>query len=368
MPYPLLLHSKHLETPVTYEPFGSWMVPWRFDTLETEYRCLRKGTGLLDYSTQALIEVQGDDRAMFLHNLLTNDIKRLTPGTGCQAALLTSTAKLVADLLVLADQDACWLLCDATRAAVVVETLNRYLFAEHVSLTNHERRDAVLALQGPRTTDCLGRLFGSAVVLPQSGDHVVRVFEGISLRLVRHSLAGEAGVLCLCPAEHAHRLWELLRARGAAAGLTLVGWEALNTARIEAGIPWFGIDMDETNLLPETGWETATVSDTKGCYLGQEIVARMRTYGSASKKLMGLLVEGARVPEMGDRIERDREPIGRITSACWSPSLERPVAMGYVKRGAYDPGARVEIVRDGQRLSAIVANRPLVPRGQSSCQ
>jgi aminomethyltransferase len=137
-------------------------------------------------------------------------------------------------------------------------------------------------------------------------------------------------------------------------GLTLVGWEALNTARIEAGIPWFGIDMDMTNLLPETGLEDVLASGTKGCYLGQEIIARMRTYGSPNKKLMGLRVEGRDVPQAGDGIVRAGEMVGRVTSGCDSPALRRPIAMGYVKRGAYEPGTAVEIVRGDDRLAATV--------------
>src|SRR3989338_288298 len=123
MPYPLLLHSKHRETSVTYEPFGEWLVPWRFDSSDAEYQALRTGVGLIDYSTQALIEVRGKDRASFLHNLLSNDITRLAPGRGCQAALLNASAKMISELLVLADADALWLLCDAGRAAVVMQTL-----------------------------------------------------------------------------------------------------------------------------------------------------------------------------------------------------------------------------------------------------
>ena len=140
----------------------------------------------------------------------------------------------------------------------------------------------------------------------------------------------------------------------------------LNTARIEAGLPWPGIDMDETNLLSETGLESTAVSLTKGCYVGQEIVARMATYGSASKKLVGLLVEGEQVPVVGDGIVRHDDTLGVVTSACRSPALNRPIAMGYVKRGAYEPGTAGEIVRGAIRLKAAVVQRPLVTLSSSA--
>lgn len=361
MPYPLLLHAKHRGTDVTYETFGEWLVPWRFDAFEAEYEALRTACGLIDYSTQALIEVTGADRASFLHNLLTNDIKRLTAGTGCHAALLEANAKLIADVLVLADVDALWLLCDANRAKMVTQTLERYLFSEQVTLTNHERRFATLALQGPRTVALLVQLLGDEGPLHNPEDHITRSIQHVSLRIIRHTLTGEVGALCLCPAEHAQMVWEGFVRRGQPAGLQVVGWEALNTARIEAGIPWYGIDMDESTLLPETGLEVLAVSDTKGCYVGQEIVARMRTYGSANKKLMGLVINGHHLPVAGDRLMRAGEEAGWVTSACFSPSLQRPIGMGYVKRGAYDAGTPIEIEHGGTRLKATVAARPLVP-------
>ena len=360
MPIPLLLHSRHAGETTAYQLFGSWVVPWRFDSLETEYQALRTGVGLIDYSTQALIEVKGADGVSFLHNVLSNHIKRLSPGHGCQSALLHPNAKLIADLLVLVDASSVWLMCEATRTVTVAQTLERYLFSEQVTLTNHERRDAVLALQGPHTLALLTQLFGSDVALPQLGDHVMKLLQGVSVRLIHHTLTGGPGVVCLVAAEHAHMVWELLKDRGKQLGLVLVGWEALNIARIEAGIPWFGIDMDESNLLPETGLETVLASDTKGCYIGQEIVARLQTYGSANKKLMGLRIESDQVPQTQDMIVRNGEELGRVTSACSSLALKQPIALGYLKRGAYDPGTRVEILHGGARLAATVTARQIV--------
>lgn len=359
MPYPLLLHSKHRGASVTYEPFGEWLVPWRFGSPDAEYRALRTGAGLIDYSTQALIEVRGPDRAGFLHNLLSSDIKRLTPGHGSQAALLTAGAKLLAELLVVADEDVLWLLCDANRASVVMQTLEGYRFSEEVALTNHERRNAVLALQGPRTFDVLSPLVDVRDTLCVPGDHVMVPLFDVRLRIIRHALTGESGALCLCPAEHAERVWtQLARLAGAA----LLGWDALNTARIEAGIPWYGIDMNDSSLLPETGLEAQLASDAKGCYVGQEIVARMQTYGSASRKLVGLLFDGDQVPAPGDPLERAGKEVGKVTSACFSPMRKQPIGLGWVKRGSYELGTQLELLRSGERLPVTVAKRPLVPR------
>ena len=359
MPVPLLLHGQHHPT-VTYELFGPWIVPWRFASFEDDYRTLRAAVGLLDYSTQAVLEVRGADRTSFLHRLLTNDIARLAPGMGCRTALLNPSAKLIADLLLLADPDSTWLICDLRCAALATQTLERYVFSEQVSIINHERRISALALQGPRTMEALTRLLGAVVSLPDAGDHAIIPLDGLPVRWIRHTLTGDVGVLALVSAEDAAAAWRLLKERGGTVGVRPAGWEALNTARIEAGAPWFGTDMDETNLLPETGLETAAASETKGCYVGQEIVARLRTYGSANKRLMGVLMEGDQQAQPGDRIVRDETEVGVVTSSCVSPALGCPIAMGYIKRGACEPGTRVEVVHGGTRLSATISLLPFI--------
>ena len=355
----LLLHGKHAGPTVRYDPFGPWIVPWRFHSFEEEYRALHTGAGLIDYSTQAVVECRGADLVGFLQRILTNDLTRLSPGTGCQAALLTPSGKLLADLLVLADPDALWLLCDLQCAPVVAKTLDKYRFSEQVTVIAHERRQAVLALQGPGAIELLTHLSGTVIELSRPGDHTGARVHEVPLRVIRHSLTGGFGVLCMVDADRVDAVWNSLRREGSPHGLRLVGWEALNAARIEAGLPWFGIDMDEANLLPETGLEAVAVSDTKGCYIGQEIVARMQTYGSANKKLMGLRVEGDEVAA-GDRIVRKGEELGNVTSACRSPVLRCPIAMGYVKRGAYEPGTVVDILHGAARVRATVTERPFV--------
>ncbi len=362
MPFPLMLHAKHDPSAVTYRPMGDWVVPWRFSATEGEHRALTEGVGLLDYSLLALLEARGHDRVAFLHSLLSNDVRRLSAGQGCPAALLTPSAKLITDLLVLADTDALWILCDAIRAKRLMEELERHLFTEQVELTNHERAEVTLAIQGPRTCELLTKLTGSTALLKEPCDHGRVPLGGVPVRLIRFGLAGGSGVLCCAPAESALALWQGLRTAGRPFDLTLVGWEALNVARIEAGIPWFGWDMDESTLLPETGLEAMLASDEKGCYIGQEIVARMATYGSPSKRLVGLVVDGDLVPQPGDRLLRGGEDAGWVTSGCRSFALERPIGLGYAKRGADQPGTRLELLQGESRAGVTVVLRPLVRR------
>ncbi len=361
MPIPLLLHSVHAQSPIPYQAFGPWIVPWRITSTDAEYQALRTTVGLADMSIFSSVEVRGADRVSFLHRLLTNDIKRLSIGAGCQAALLDANGKLIATLIVLVDDDTVWLLCDAPRAQVLTQTLERYVFSEQIQLINHERQFAAFALHGPRVMELLANACGAAVSLPGACAHVVRQLNGLSVWLVRFSVTGDPGALILVRVDEARAIWQLLQDTGRPHGLELVGWDALTIARIEAGVPLFGLDMDDTNLLPETGLETVAVSDSKGCYVGQEIIARLATYGSVNKKLMGLRIDKPLIPHTGDPIHHQNHAVGWITSSCRSLALNQPLALGYLKRGWYQPDTPVHIITAGQSLPATVTALPFIP-------
>ncbi|MBI3320187.1 MAG: aminomethyl transferase family protein [Candidatus Omnitrophica bacterium] len=356
----LPLTSLHRQAGAILQPWRDWVVPWRFAGLDSEYRAVRHHAGLIDWSVWGLIEVRGVDRVSFLQNLLTNDIKKLQPGAGCQAALLTSTAKLVADLLVLADHEAHWLVVQRSHAAELLKTLDRYLITEQVTLHDQTQTHALLSVQGPGSASLLSQLIALPRSFRQPLEHALLTIDGVPLRGVAHSLTGEPGAILVVPTEHAGSVWNRLLQQGRPAGLLLIGWETLNVLRLEAGIPWDGIDMDETTLLPETGLEEHLVSYTKGCYVGQEIVARLQTYGSVSRKLVGLACDGRDVPEPNDPITKDGQSLGHITSACLSPTLQQPIALGYVKRPFYEIGTTVTVLRTGRAIPATLANRPFV--------
>ena len=355
----LLLNPLHRQAGATLGPWKDWVVPLRFSNPDEEHRAVRQRWGLIDWSVTGLVEVRGADRIAFLHNLLTNDINALRPGMGCHACLVSPTAKLLADVLVLANADSHWMLVNRSRADLVLKTLNQYLITEDVRLDDQTGQYAIFALQGPASPSLLQPLLGVRPPPVQSLAHQVDTVEGTPIHLVAHSLTGEPGVLLLVVAEQAAWLWDFLLQRGRAHGLVPVGWEALNVLRLEAGIPWYGVDMDDTNLLPETGLEAYAVSYTKGCYVGQEVMARLQTYGSVSRKLMGLVCSGPEVPTSQDRLLKDDELVGQITSACWSPTLKQPIALGYVKRPCYEAGVGVTVKHATQDISARVVNRPL---------
>lgn len=305
-------------------------------TVRQEYAALRQRAGVLDYASHGLVEVRGGDRTAFLHNLLTQDIMSLATGHSAEAALVTSSAKVLALMTVLADEDSHWLLLDRRRADTVLTTLERYHITEDVSLHDRARDYALFAVQGPAAPGVLASVPPATLV-------------------ITHRLTTAPGYCLAVPIHEAANVRERLKAQGA----VMVGAEALNICRIEDGLPRDADDVDETRLLPETGLEGRVASDRKGCYVGQEVIARMQTYGSASRKLLGIVAEGAVVPQPRDLIMAGEEVLGEITSACASPALQRPIALGYVKRPHYgEIGTRVDVITGGARQAAALSALP----------
>ena len=321
-----------------------------------EYQAVRQHAGLIECLAWGLVEVRGADRVTFLHNLLTQDIKTLGTGSCREAALVTPSAKLLADMVVLAGADAHWLLLPRSRIETVLKTLERYLITEDVALQDRSPEHRIVALQGPASRDVLDMLRMSRGQTHRGASHQ-RIHDALVLT---HSITGSPGFLLVTPAERAAWLWEHVLQLGRAQGVRPVGWETWNVLRLEAGIPWYGVDMDESNLLPETGLEARAVSHTKGCYVGQEVIARLVTRGSVSRKLMGLVCEGNDAPGAKDPIIKDTERVGEITSACFSPMLNRPIAMGYVKRPYYEAGTAVTVRCGDQTIPATLVNPPFV--------
>ena len=149
-------------------------------------------------------------------------------------------------------------------------------------------------------------------------------------------------------------------ADGDSAGGRACGWQALETARIEAGIPRFGVDMDETNLPPEAGIETRAISYTKGCYIGQEVIARIRTYGQVAKELRGLrLADNSKaLPVRGDKLFKDGKDVGYVTSAVASPTFKANIALGYVRRECNQPGQTLDLGSAGGLSKVEVVTVP----------
>lgn len=339
------------------------------------YDALRRGAGLLDRSSsRGRIRVTGGDRCTYLQGLLTNDIAGLRAGTGCYAAYLTPQGRMIADMRVFDLGDA--LLVDLERdvADAVRARWEQFVFSEDVNVHGLSESAAQIGVYGPRAAEVVAAAFAAARASEEPSPDARSLealdmyenrrwdFQGVPALVLRSDDIGVQGFDVVLAAEQANALKELLKRSGALP----VSDEAAETCRVEAGLPRFGVDMDEDTIPLEAGIEDRAISLTKGCYVGQEIIIRVlhRGHGRVARKLVGFVLEpGKDVAARGEKVFSSEREIGSITSAVTSPALRRPIALGYVHRDFMEPGTPVTI----RGCRASVAALPFVdaaPRSQ----
>lgn len=327
--------------------------------VDEAYRALRHDAGLLDLARRARIRVRGAARVQFLQGILTNDVALLTPGHGLYAAVLTAKGKMQADLTVYALPEWFWVDAEAEAAAKLPSLLDRYTIGTDAVVTDLASTHRVLGLYGPAASRVLTAAFEGLSAPAGTLAVCATRWRGHELVFAEAGFPGMPGVKMLVPADAADAVREALGAAGALA----VDNEALECVRIEAGVPRFGVDMTEDNFPPEARIEARAISYTKGCYLGQETIARINTYGHVNRLLVGLLPDTDRPIPRGAKLYhpdvtsvlREHKEAGYVTSSVYSPALKRIIALGYVHRMIETPGTVVTVGRDAPIKATVVA-------------
>jgi folate-binding protein YgfZ len=312
--------------------FRGARLPRAFAPTSEEWHAVRHTAGVLDGRTRASLSLIGTDRVTFLQGMISNDVAKLRAGEGAYAVLLTVQGRIVSDLFVYVLGDRLLLDVPACNRLAVREALERNIVADDVEF-DEGAPQPLCAVEGPQSAAILEQVAGQAFHdLPRLRGRQIRIGDTPAY-CVAIDQTGECGFRVLGPATAAEPFWRALTQAGARA----VGMAALDVLRLEAGIPWHGVDMDEQTLVGEVDLPGA-ISFTKGCYLGQEVVERLAARGHVNRKLRGLTAEVARPPRAGARLTHDGKEIGRITSAAISPALGHVVALGYVHRSAFEVG------------------------------
>ena len=304
--------------------------------MTAEYTAVRDGgAGLIDLSERGRIRVNGSEATMFLNGLVTNDMKSLAEHRWMAAAFPTVQGRLIGAVRIARLKDG--FLIDGERASheAVLKTISRFTMAGDFKVTDVTDESAILSLQGARAGEIVGQVLKAIVAdLPRNG---VSEIDGVTV--IRATHTGEDGFDLVVDVARAAELRQALTDAGA----TPVGQETLEILRIEAGIARFGRDMDETNVIPELNLDDA-VSYTKGCYVGQEIIVRIKHRGHPAKKLVGL------------KADRPLEPGALITSAAVSPRAGN-IGLGYVRYELIEPGTTV--ILDNE-IEATVTELPFI--------
>ena len=327
-----------------------------------EYEAVRNSAGISDLSHRGKLRLSGKDHLKFLQGMLTNDVIKLEPGKGMYAALLTVKGRMVSDMKVYKEDDSLLLDLEPALNIKVGELLKKYRLSYKADIEDLTEDLGLFSVNGPNAKGVLFKVLGVPPRDMEEYEHFRADINAHSVSVVKVNRTPLEGYDIYMAREAVSSLWDILISGGRELGLVPVGFEALNTLRVEAGIPIYGVDMDESNIPIEAGLWNA-LNFEKGCYVGQEVVARIKWRGHVNWHLRGFVIEGDVVPLPGDEIFLEERKVGRVTSGVFSTALGKPVALGYIRREFKEPGTKVRVKSGGDnardtQVDAIVSNIP----------
>ena len=377
---PILLHEFHHGLNARFVELNGAEIVADYGDWLAEYTALRESAGVIDLSFRSRICLTGADCVRFLHGQVTNDVKKLRVGEGCYSAITTAKGKMESDMNIFALADELLLDFEPGLTGKISQRLEKFIVADDVQIMDAAPHYGLLSVQGPKAeevvralnlfpeipTQQLGSLKISDATLGEiylvshawldvcrsRGDetqigkkseppHVVSYNSGFDLFVPNNSLGAVA---------------DKLIAAAKQIGGRAVGWQAFETARIEAGIPRFGADMDETNIPLECGIENRAIVYNKGCYIGQEVINRIHSVGHVTRELraLRLATDLESLPKKGDKLFHAGKEVGYVTSAVKSPALNANIALGYVRREANQIGNELTLQGTGESPAKIV--------------
>lgn len=309
------------------------------------YRAIQSGVGLIDLSNSGKLEISGKNSTQFLNGLVSNEVKTLARGQGTLAAFLNVQGKVVALARIYQTGEKYLLELSPENREKIFNNLSRFVPAGEFFVRDLSDDLALLSLQGPRAGELLAHLAGEGFDLSPY-DYRECTIAGVAVAVAAHSRSGQPGFDLFVPANEAPKIEQAMDASGAGFAFSRAEARSLDVARIEAGIAREPEEVNENYNLLETGREDA-VSYTKGCYLGQEIIARIHWRGQPAKRVRGLWIEAEKVPEPGTLLySTDGKKVGELTSVAPSPRFNRIIALAYVHRYYLEPGTKLLLRAD----------------------
>jgi folate-binding protein YgfZ len=319
----------------------------RFGDPQAEFAALRGGCGVYDLGFRAKIALTGGDRVRWLNGMVTNNVRDLGLGQGVYAFLLNPQGHILGDLHAYNRGESMTVDTDCGQAEKLLATFDHYIIMDDVEVTNLSEQLTALGIAGPKSREVLA---ASGFAIPEMQALQVQslIWQGVDCAVVRgEDLERLSYEIWLAPAS-VRQLWDALLASGG----TPVGSEALEMHRIVSGIPRYGVDIRERDLPQETE-QARALNFNKGCYVGQEIVERIRSRGAVHRKFTGFLLQGSVQIAAGTKIVAGEKEVGEITSAASLPltSGDKTVALGYIRREVGVPGREVAI---GARKATVI--------------
>lgn len=312
-----------------------------FSDFEREYRAAKENVAIFDTNWQAIFFLTGRDRTSYLHAISSQNIRDLPAGGGALALLLNPQGHILAELEVYALPEKLLALSNASFRERTLATLKKYIIGSQVAIDDQTDRMGSLAIEGPRAAEVVRELGAALAPLPEMS-MVESAIKGAPCYWLKRSHFGQSGAQLIIGRENLAGCWkELLRAVRALGGEP-IGMLVLNALRLEAGVPWFPADFNDSMIPHEAAIETTHISFNKGCYTGQEIVERVRSRGHVNRGRVQLKFSTEMPPSPGTKLRANGAEVGYVTSAAFSPAAGTAIGMGYVRREQFLPGSIVE--------------------------
>jgi folate-binding protein YgfZ len=346
---PLLDH--HRRVGAKLGEFCGCMLPEAFADWVSEWRAARESVALFDTNWHAILVLRGLDRVRYLNAIVSNDIRVLGEDQGALALLLNAQGHILFELEIYARRDELLVLTHASARELATATLDKYIIMDDVELEDATERLGTIAIEGPRAGAVVSEVTGLSLegFREFAGAHVE--VDGVPCFLVRRSHFGLPGAVIFAPRQHLETLWQTLDGTVHAEHGAPIGMKALHALHLEAGVPWFPLDFNDTVIPHEAVLENTHLSFTKGCYTGQEIVERVRSRGHVNRRRVRLTFSTAEPWAAGTKLRADGAEVGYVTSAAFSPRAGRAIGMGYLRREYISPGSVVEL--DGGTATVI---------------
>jgi folate-binding protein YgfZ len=351
----LQLHPVHQRLGATFAEVNGMQLVAHYGAWIAEYKALAESAAVFDLSFRGRLCLTGSDRIKFLHGQVTNDVNRLGIGSGCYAALITGKGRMQSDMNIYRLDEELLMEFEPGLSSAVAQRLEKYIISEDVQVVDVSAPYGLLSVQGPRARTVAGQFF-DGITLPEKRFQFVKtsVPEGDVYVMNRARYSSEGFDLFIPSAALESSFGKLLQAAKGNGGMAC-GWDAAEIARIEAGIPRYGVDMDESNIPLEAGLEEIAISFNKGCYIGQEVISRIKTYSEVQKALRLIRLHGSGpLPEKGSKLFKAGKEAGYITSATFSPRAQGNIAFAYVRKECNEIGTDLSLGADSAAQVTIV--------------
>lgn len=326
--------------------FGEWFgcqLPSEFSGFEAEYRALRESIGVVDENYRAWFSFTGPDRGRYLNAILTNNIRDLGPGQAVPALFLNAQGHIIAEMEILALPDRFLAASYSMIREALAAALDRYIIMDDVTMTDETEQFGVVSIEGPAAPAAVQEICGLALDSLPEFVHVEALVAGIPCHVQRRSPGGIPGAEFLSSRAAIATVWNGLCETASRHGGRPAGYSALSAVRLEAGIPWYGYEFDESVLPHEAGLENTHISFSKGCYVGQEIVERVRSRGHLNRHLALVQFSGEKTPARGTQLLESGKTAGHVTRAAWSPSHRAPIGFALLRREFLQPGSVLQL-------------------------